>query len=988
MPSTYSNLKIQLMATGENNTTWGNVTNVNLGTALEEAIVGSADVAFSNANVTLTLTDTNATQSARNMRLNLTGTATAGYNLVVPAIEKPYIVNNGTDGTITVKNTTGTGIAVPAGKTMWVFNNGTNVVDVVTHLSSVTLGSALPVASGGTGATTFTSGRLLRGNGTSAVTASIVGDDGSTATVNGALITTGAASLRGNAELGATVTSGYGVSTGGVALELGGLRSGDGATFVDFHAAAGTDFEARVIRDPGVNGNFQLANTGTGSMLLTTVGAASMVFQTTSTERMRITSAGDVGIGNTPSGTYKLEVTGALFASSAVLGAALPVASGGTGQTTYTNGQLLIGNTTGNTLTKATLTAGTNISITNGAGAITINSTDQFVGTVTSVAASGGTTGLSFTGSPITTAGTLTLTGTLAVANGGTGLTSTPANGALDIGNGTGFTRATLTAGSGVSITNGAGSITIAATGSGGTVTSVNASGGATGMTFSGGPITGSGTLTLAGTLAIANGGTGTATAFTSGSVVFAGASGVYSQDNANLFWDDTNNRLGIGTTAPAQKLDIRGGDLQVSRGATGVAADAAINFGNSAANYIYSGNSSNIMAFATNGSERMRIDSSGNVGIGTSSPGYPLAVQANSGSGAIRLVGRSSDSASTLEFINSAQTTTQAYIQSGSTPYLAFATSTSERMRIDSAGNVGIGTTAPGAKLDVVGSGSVFVRARSSDTSGGAIGYVGAEIAGGGSLQIRAGIGYTYLVSTGATDPLLFGTNSTERIRITSGGNVGIGTSGPSYQTQITGLGQETAALTDAGNKGGSLYLQATAVGAGSGGAVLFGTTFGNATPFAAIKGFILDGATNTIGDLCFSTRNAVADTALTERLRILSTGGITSSNLADAFGYKGVPQNSQTATYTLALSDMGKHISITTGGVVIPANGAVAFPIGSTIVVYNNSASAQNISITTDTLRLAGTATTGTRSLAQRGLATCVKVAATEWVVTGNVT
>ena len=119
MASTYSNIKIQLMSTGENTTTWGDVTNVNLGTAIEEAIVGSADVAFSNANVTLTLTNTNSTQAARNMRLNLTGTATSGYNLVVPAIEKPYIINNGTDGTITVKNSTGTGIAVPAGKTMW-----------------------------------------------------------------------------------------------------------------------------------------------------------------------------------------------------------------------------------------------------------------------------------------------------------------------------------------------------------------------------------------------------------------------------------------------------------------------------------------------------------------------------------------------------------------------------------------------------------------------------------------------------------------------------------------------------------------------------------------------------------------------------------------------------------------------------------------------------------------------------------------------------
>ena len=82
-----------------------------------------------------------------------------------------------------------------------------------------------------------------------------------------------------------------------------------------------------------------------------------------------------------------------------------------------------------------------------------------------------GTTGLTPT---TATKGAITVAGTLAVANGGTGLTSTPANGALDIGNGTGFTRATLTAGSGVSITNGSGSISISATGSGGTVTSVS----------------------------------------------------------------------------------------------------------------------------------------------------------------------------------------------------------------------------------------------------------------------------------------------------------------------------------------------------------------------------------------------------------------------------------------------------------------------------------------------------------------------------------
>jgi hypothetical protein len=157
MASTYSSLKIQLMGTGENSGTWGTITNINLGTALEEAIVGSADVTFSSADVTLTLTDTNSSQTARNLRLNLTGTSGGAQNLIVPAIEKVYIVNNGCADAITIKNSGGTGIAVPAGKTMWVYNNGTNVVDAVTHLSSLTLAAALPIASGGTGTnvTTF-----------------------------------------------------------------------------------------------------------------------------------------------------------------------------------------------------------------------------------------------------------------------------------------------------------------------------------------------------------------------------------------------------------------------------------------------------------------------------------------------------------------------------------------------------------------------------------------------------------------------------------------------------------------------------------------------------------------------------------------------------------------------------------------------------------------------------------------------------------------
>jgi len=142
MASTYSDLKIELIGTGDQSGTWGATTNTNLGTAIEEAITGSADVSFSSADVTLTATDSNATQSFRNLRLNLTGTSGGARNLIVPTIEKFYIINNGLADTVTVKNAAGTGVAVPAGKSTLVYNDATNVVDVITDLASLSTSSA------------------------------------------------------------------------------------------------------------------------------------------------------------------------------------------------------------------------------------------------------------------------------------------------------------------------------------------------------------------------------------------------------------------------------------------------------------------------------------------------------------------------------------------------------------------------------------------------------------------------------------------------------------------------------------------------------------------------------------------------------------------------------------------------------------------------------------------------------------------------------
>lgn len=105
----------------------------------------------------------------------------------------------------------------------------------------------------------------------------------------------------------------------------------------------------------------------------------------------------------------------------------------------------------------------------------------------------------------------------------------------------------------------------------------------------------------------------------------------------------------------------------------------------------------------------------------------------------------------------------------------------------------------------------------------------------------------------------------------------------------------------------------------------------------------------------------------------------------------YLSIQQNAQTGNYTLVIADAGKHIYHASGAgagdtYTIPANSSVAFPVGTTITFANSASDSVSIAITSDTLTLAGTTTTGSRTLAQNGIATALKVTSTSWLISGS--
>jgi microcystin-dependent protein len=197
MASTYStNLALELIGTGEQAGTWGTTTNTNLGTLIEQAISGYGSAVVSTGSTTTITMPNGASGTARNMVITVTGTGGASTVLAVPDSKtKLYVIFNNTSPStaFTVKTVSGTGISVPGGTKAILYCDGTNVVDAINYLSSLSLGTALPVASGGTGLATLTANNVILGNGTSTPSFVAPGTSGNLLTSDGTTWTSAAA---------------------------------------------------------------------------------------------------------------------------------------------------------------------------------------------------------------------------------------------------------------------------------------------------------------------------------------------------------------------------------------------------------------------------------------------------------------------------------------------------------------------------------------------------------------------------------------------------------------------------------------------------------------------------------------------------------------------------------------------------------------------------------------------------------------------------
>jgi hypothetical protein len=509
--------------------------------------------------------------------------------------------------------------------------------------------------------------------------------------------------------------------------------------------------------------------------------------------------------------------------------------------------------------------------------------------------------------------------------------------------------------------------------------------------------------------------GAGVLTGITSGQVITALGYTPYNATNPNGYITSsalsaylplTGGSLNVGGVSNTHQFlyNESGGEIQLidSTGAGPILIDnvsglarfykvgsGAMSIGTTGANYLQ---------FITNGSERFRIDSSGNVGIGTSAPSSLLHVKRGSnatevypsGTWASRIINatdasgenglvvgnRWAASSSTVFEVGSifggGGGSWYSYYKVDGSGNSIWGSGGTEVMRL-AGSNLGIGTTSPSAVLHLnKASGAADLR-----------------LSVGGTLytNIYASSSDVNILSITAI-PLILGTNNTERMRIDSSGNVGIGASAPATKLEVNGgliAGSENRQTHP---PTGPVGFKAQWNFTGGDGETDFYNLYAPATTSFRFYQTTGSGTAQLLYNMRPSSHEFY--TGGTERFRINSTGGITSSDLSDAVGYKGLPQNQRTGAYTLAISDIGKHLYVTAGAfaVTIPADATLNFPVGAAITFVCEDAGKTIVPASGVALVLAGTgaATTGTRTLAIGAVATLIKVQANRWYISGS--